>query len=675
MKSRVPLLCLILLVLAVLCACNGIDKLPGASSGAISVQMTQGPPTPTIAGQPVGLVATALNDTKNGGVTWSCTPAGACGTFNPTTTAYQVDTQYTPPVAPPNGPITTNLSYPVTITATSVTDNTQSVSTTINIAQQYSFELAGNAALGMVGSIVLDGNGNIVSGEADWSQNGQYSGMTLTGTYSLDASGHGTLSLNLINTIFGSFPQTQGITATSNSHLVMAEEDQFNGLTIGGVGSLDQQTGAPNFSVSQISGGYSFTFAGFSQAARNNASWAGVFTADGEGNITAGTFDENFGGGAGYTSVPFTGTYTAPDAYGRGVITLSATPDNPGPCGNPGQANCTQYAYYIVTPGVLRLTTMTNVGLAANTGTAYGQGALAGSAGTNSAVSGSFIFSNFGFSSNANGGESGAAAGQFTADGGGHITAGVMDLNAFGTTSTIPLAGSTYSISGAPRGTVTGSSGQTYNVYLTDPNLNLLDPNNTTGTGGALLLETDIADMIGVVIPQTDTTVSPAGAYAIMLSDQSNNDNCCNNDGGLTGQFTVSTTNAGTFSGEGDFQGQGPSNATLIVGPLSGTFSADGANPGRFTGSITTAPAFPMGAVGSTTPGTENVSYYMANSSQGFIIETDSIAPVFGLVEAQGTIQANSRNRRSLKSSRLSNTPTSPNHSTNKQPEVQRRSR
>src|SRR5579862_1671848 len=212
MKSRVPLLCLILLALAVLCACNGIDKLPGAGSGAIAVQMTQGPPTPTIAGQPVGLVATALNDTKNGGVTWSCTPAGACGTFNPTTTAYQVDTQYTPPVAPPNGPITPNLAYPVTITATSVTDNTQSVSTTINVAQQYAFVLSGNAALGMVGSVILDGNGNIVSGEADWSQNGQYSGMTLTGTYSLDASGHGTLSLNLINTIFGSFPQTQGIT-------------------------------------------------------------------------------------------------------------------------------------------------------------------------------------------------------------------------------------------------------------------------------------------------------------------------------------------------------------------------------------------------------------------------------------------------------------------------------
>lgn len=665
MKSRAPLLCLILLVLAVLCACNGIDKLPGASSGAISVQMTQGPPTPTIAGQPVGLVATALNDTKNGGVTWSCAPAGACGTFNPTTTAYQVDTQYTPPLAPANGPITANLSYPVTITATSVTDNTQSVSTTINIAQQYAFVLAGNGSFGMAGSVTLDGNGNIVGGEADSTANGFYSTVpSITGTYALDSSGHGYLSMSLNNTsCCGTLQQTHGITATSNSHLVIAEEDQFNGLTIGAPGSMDLQTAAP-FSASQLSGGYSFTLAGYSGAKSANASWGGIFTADGVGSLTAGTFDENFGGGTGYLSAAFTGSFTAPDANGRGALTLSATTDSP--------ASATQYAYYLVTPQVLRLATITNTGNAGNAGSAYGQGSVGT---TNSALSGAFIFSGFGFTSDSNGGESGAVGGQFTSNGSGGITAGILEVNASGTVSANAMAGSTYSIAGSPRGTLTATSGQTYNVYLTDPALNLLDPNNPVGGGGALLLETDTADMVGLAIPQTDSSASPTGAYAILLSDQDNLGGCCNYDGGLTGQFTVSTTNAGTFSGEGDFQGQGTANATLIVGPLSGTFSADGANPGRFTGSITTAPAFPMGAVGSATPGTENVSYYMANSSQGFIIETDSIAPVFGVVEAQGTIQANSRNRRSLKSSRLSNTPTSPNHSTKKQPEVQRRSR
>ena len=664
MSCRVLKLLFAICGVAILCSCgNGIGKLPGSSGGALSVQLTQGPPTVVVAGQPFGLVANTLNDTKNGGVTWSCVPANACGTFSPNSTGYNITTLYTPPVAPTNGSITPNLSYPVTITATSGTDNSQTVTTTFNVAQQYAFVLVGNGSFGMVGSVTLDGNGNIVSGEADGSANGFYSTIpSITGTYSLDSSGHGFISMSLNQTsCCGTLQQTHGITATSNSHLVIAEEDQFNGLTIGGVGSMDLQT-AP-YSAAQVTGGYSFTLAGYSGANSANASWGGIFTADGVGVLPSGIFDENFGGGSGYGSVPFTGTFTAPDSNGRGTLTLSATTDTP--------TKSTDYAYYIVTPEVLRITSISNTSNAGNTGSAYGQGSVAT---TNSALSGSYIFSDFGFTSDANGGESGAAAGQFTTDGGGNITAGIMDLNAFGAVSTNSLAGSTYSIAGSPRGVMTSSSGQTYNIYLTDPNLNLLDPNNSSGTGGALLLETDAADTIGVLIPQTDSSAVPSGAYAIMLSDQDNLGGCCNYDGGLTGQFSVSTTNAGTYSGEGDFQGQGPSNATLIVGPLSGTFSADGGNPGRFTGSITTAPAFPMAPVGNTTPGTQNVSYYLANGSQGFIVETDSLAPIFGVIEAQGTISpAAQKRQRMLQKVHSSSAPSL--QTTHKQHEISRRTR
>ena len=161
-----------------------------------------------------------------------------------------------------------------------------------------------------------------------------------------------------------------------------------------------------------------------------------------------------------------------------------------------------------------------------------------------------------------------------------------------------------------------------------------------------------------------------------MLSDQNNLGGCCNYDGGYTGQFAVSASNAGTFSGEGDFQGMGPNNATPIVGPLSGTFSADGANPGRFTGSITTSPAFPLAPVGNTTPGTENISYYLANGSQGFVIETDTIAPVFGLIEAQTTIQSTANNRqRALQRSHRLKGNTTPANNVSKHLEILRRSR
>src|SRR3974390_3082218 len=123
MNRRVLLLTALTFALAILSGCgNGIGKLPGSSEGALSVQMVQPPPSSLNAGQSAGLVATVLNDSKNGGVTWTCAPAGACGSFNPTTTAYQITTLYTAPEQ--------STSNTVTITATSVTDSSQSASAT-----------------------------------------------------------------------------------------------------------------------------------------------------------------------------------------------------------------------------------------------------------------------------------------------------------------------------------------------------------------------------------------------------------------------------------------------------------------------------------------------------------------------------------------------------------------
>jgi hypothetical protein len=615
-------------VLVVLSACgNGIDSIPGTtSSGGLSVQFVQVPTA--VAGQPVGLVANVLNDTKNAGVTWSCTPTGACGSFSPTTTGYDVTTVYVPPVAPANAPITQNLAYPVTITATSVSDSSQSASTTVNIGQQYAFVMSGYASYGMVGSVTLDGNGNVTGGETDYSSNGNYAHFSITGTYTLDATtGYGTMSWS----IAGCCSQTNAITATSNSHLSIAEVDQFAGLTFGGTGSMDLQT-AP-FSASEISGGYSFTLSGYDGAQGFNGSWGGIFTADGVGAISNGTFDTSLGGGpSGYSSTAFTGTFSAPDANGRGILDLT---------------NGASYVYYIVTPEALRLTAVNDstnpstVQTAGNTGSAYGQGALATGA-TNAALTGSFVFGDFGFASDNNGGEQSGAAGQFTTDGNGNITAGIMDINALGTVSTVSLAGSTYSISGSPRGTVSGPNGQAYNVYLTDPNLNLLDPNNTTGGGGALLLEADIGDTIGVVIPQTDASATFSGSYAFILSDQANPPNA---DGGFDGEFSVASS-GDTFSGQGAYQGESSNSLIPIIGPLTGTFAPDTSNPGRFTGTITTTPDLWSPNIGDTTSGTQDVSFYLANSSQGFVVETDSLAPATGGVEGQPSLSAAARQRR-----------------------------
>src|SRR5580700_3674159 len=273
MNGKVLVLPLLLAVTVVLTACGGQGVPPGSGGssavggGALSVQLTQGPPAAMAAGSSVGLFATVFNDKNNAGVTWSCAPAGACGTFSPTTTGYLVDTLYTAPILA-NTAVTPNLSHAITITATSVADSSQSAtSTSVNLTQQYAIVLyPGNGSFGMVASVTLDGNGNVIGGEADGSANGFYwNAPSITGTYALDATGHGDISLTLTNTTCcGTLQQTHGITATSHSHLVIAEEDQFNGLTIAAIGSMDLQTAGPAFSGSQVSGGYSFTLSGYS---------------------------------------------------------------------------------------------------------------------------------------------------------------------------------------------------------------------------------------------------------------------------------------------------------------------------------------------------------------------------------------------------------------------------
>ena len=44
-------------------------------------------------------------------------------------------------------------------------------------------------------------------------------------------------------------------------------------------------------------------------------------------------------------------------------------------------------------------------------------------------------------------------------------------------------------------------------VYMVDPNINVLDPNNSSGTGGALVVDLDTSpERHGRTFPQTDTT-------------------------------------------------------------------------------------------------------------------------------------------------------------------------
>ena len=99
-----------------------------ASAPAISVTLSATPASLYL-NDTTPVTATVANDSANGGVSWSCAPAGSCGTFSSPTSASGVAVTYTAPAAVPTG-------SGVVITATSVTHPAASASSpaiTINV--------------------------------------------------------------------------------------------------------------------------------------------------------------------------------------------------------------------------------------------------------------------------------------------------------------------------------------------------------------------------------------------------------------------------------------------------------------------------------------------------------------------------------------------------------------
>jgi len=107
---------------AIVIGCSGSNNNSPPQS-QISVALSA-PPASLQTNATATLTAVVSNDSANAGVTWSCAPAGSCGSFNPGSSARNTaTTTYTAPSAGGN----------VTIVATSVTDSTKSAQTTITV--------------------------------------------------------------------------------------------------------------------------------------------------------------------------------------------------------------------------------------------------------------------------------------------------------------------------------------------------------------------------------------------------------------------------------------------------------------------------------------------------------------------------------------------------------------
>ncbi len=620
---------------AVIIATSATDHAKSANASVmivgIVVTLSTPPPTSLAGGGTASVAATVTNDSANAGVQWSCTPSPpACGSFTPTSTASGANTTYlAPAVAPAGGS--------VVIIATSVTDLTKNVQsapvritgTASNATLSGQYALLITAATGNQGisitaaSITADGNGMITGGVEELVAQAGVADVldaVTNGTYSIDPNGHGTMLIHtmLMETLKFSF------VLTSPAHALIIEID---GLPASGTLDKQQPAGTGGFTAAQISGNYSFLLEGVDGPGGGaDMSMAGTFTADGIGTLTSGTLDINNGGT--FTTAAFTGTFTAPDSNGLGTLIVNTLVINSG----------RTFDYYIISPKVLRLVEKDNINLVG--GSAYAQGS-AGS--TLAALSGKYVYQHHGWIFPGPGRT--VAAGQLSADGMGNVTTGVSDSNSGGLPTTV-IKGTAvtgkYMISGSPTGTLnlTDAAGtSTFNLYLVDPALNILDPSNSSGGGSALLLHTDASIIgTGVLIPQVvsgSPTFSQNHALNLINSVTSLTPP---NEVHLVGR--LASDGAANFTGTADY-GQNSAYAppsAVLGNTLSGTFASDSVNPGHFTGAFTLASDptnlmwFPFI---SPTISTFNVSYYQASSSQALVIQTDTSADAWGYLLQQ----------------------------------------
>ncbi len=484
----------------------------------------------------------------------------------------------------------------------------------------------------LAGSVAVDGNGNVLGGEQDYNDG---DGLTspepspdtiLPGTAALlvdPTTGQGTLTLTTSNTSLGvSGVETFAVQFVNSNHALIV---QFDGSATSS-GSMDLQT----LSSALNDGNYAFTLSGVDPSLESIV-FGGVFSISNGGTALAGTFDVD---DAGAPTTPtlgtaFSGTITGPDAFGRGTISSAAL----GILLN----------YYAVGPEAIRIIDVDDTD--SGVGSVFGQGA-------GSFSNGSLGKAVFGVESNSFGNLY-AAAGMFTTNPNSGTFNGIADDDEYDNDTIVEAASiaGNYAVASNGYGSLTIAAGDlgdvsVLGIYMTDPLLNLNDPNNTgSGLGGALVADLDGAtptsglNGTGVVIPQTDTsTASFAGSYAFGVQDYNN-------------------PRLATLGWEFDFVGQGQVNSGVLTGgtgllsdpfvifnatrqdgtdtaTFSGTASPDPVNAGRYT--------LKLGITVAADPVNFTTVIYQADGGQLIWLdeEVHDDSVLLGSLEQQGSLTA-----------------------------------
>ena len=394
-RNTVQLLAASAITLCLMACSSGTSSGP-TPPAPISVSFLNPPVTSLNVGTSTGVIATVSNDTKNAGVTWkvSC-GSSSCGTVSPAMTASGGSATYTAPSAVPT-------SAAVTITATSVTDTTKSVSASITITSTappppviadgtYVYHLSGqdnNLNYYVVGAFTIK-NGVITGGEQDFTDATNFSNDQL-----VPAGSSITATTGNIQLVFATTDSNIGVngvltlrgTPVSGTRMLLSEYDNFGAAT----GSLDLQT-----STAAPTGGYAFAINGVDNTPdENQLVIGGVLNFSGTSLNTANSvFDLNDGGGQTLLAQGFSsGSISAPDSFGRIVISLTPSSSSVGTIGLTG--------YVLDGHTIQLLESQTDTLNGDLGGTALAQGSNAGQFSANSVANSTYVHASQGQDSN-----------------------------------------------------------------------------------------------------------------------------------------------------------------------------------------------------------------------------------------------------------------------------------
>jgi hypothetical protein len=643
------------------------------SAGApASITATSGTPQNaqigTMFGAPlvVAVVDGASNPVSGVAVTFTAPATGASGTFSNTQATQTIATDMNGMASATFTANTVTGTYTVTATVAGLPPVSFSLTNQV-ASSTYVYYLSGQQAsnyYALAGAVQIDGSSSVLGGVQDF--NNPAAGITspqpsgdaiMPGSAALAinaTTGQGTLTLTTNNSNLGvAGVETLGVQFVNSKHALIIE---FDGVATSS-GSLDLQTATTLPSTGSAS--YAFTLSGV-DSSFSPIAFGGVFSITG-GTTLSGSFDTNDAGVvvAQPSQTAWSGTVSSPASLGRGTITGLT---------NPTSGSAVALNYYIVGPEVTRMIdidTLATVGTNDSAvGSAFGQG-------TN--VSGFTLGKSIFGIAGVPFGDFYAAAGMLSPSSG--TFTGVADDNELTGGVQPPgvsITGS-YSIPTNGYGNLTIAAGALGDVgvlglYMTDPTLNLMDPNNTSAgsaVGGGLIADMDASAFVsggtGVLIPQTDNSVASFT--------------------GSTNTYAFGAQDIDLFSFEFDFVGQGSFASGVLNGTglvsdpqldLTGdsptnsgvTFSAtplpDPSNLGRYTMLSTNAVPNPLNLTIGGTVFPFNVVIYQASGSELFWIDQDQTtlgSEFLGSLQQEGSLSGIPAARKGAGNSRAKRKP------------------